>query len=133
MRPVKVKPRIFCNVNSEPKPNLVNSTFTKRHSFQSTRCGFVHRSTRTLLRCQLSIFGRPFIQDAQLPQRDRATPRTYRLRDIMAPQKWGLHAKLEQRHRQDRQTDRQTGQRSDSIELTVLPRDAAMLARSWES
>jgi len=27
-------------------------------------------------------------QEAQLPQRDRATSRTYRLRDIMAPQKW---------------------------------------------
>jgi len=30
------------------------------------------------------------IQEAQLPQRDRAMPRTYHLRDIMAPQKWGF-------------------------------------------
>jgi len=32
------------------------------------------------------------IQEAQLPQRDRATHiyRKYRLRDIMAPHKWGL-------------------------------------------
>jgi len=42
-------------------------------------------------------------QEAQLPQRDRATPRTYRLGDIMAPQKWGLKTPIRVNRRRSKE------------------------------